>query len=164
MLEITKVPTPTLRAPSKELTLDELKDPKMQQFIDDMIPSMYAAEGVGLAAPQVATNIRICVIAKMGVEADKKCGLPEEDLVLVNPIWEKVEKKKKWFPEGCLSVPGVFGKTFRYKHVRVEALDRHGNKLEFEARNFFAQIVQHECDHLQGTLFVDKEDAVKLDV
>ena len=115
-----------------------------------MIPTMYGDDGIGLAAPQVANNIRICIIGK---QADKSLG---SDLVLVNPVWTKNNKKTNIDDEGCLSVPGKFGKVKRYTDIHVDAWDRHGNPLSFDAKQFFARVVQHEVDHLDGILFIDK--------
>jgi peptide deformylase len=149
-LPIVKLPTPSLRERSVEITKDILLSENTQKFIDDMIPTMYGDDGIGLAAPQVGKNIRVCVIGK---EADK--GL-SDDLVLVNPVWEKNSPKTKTEDEGCLSVPGKFGKVKRFTNIHVDALDRHGNPLSFEAKHFFARVIQHEVDHLNGILFIDK--------
>jgi len=115
-----------------------------------MIQSMYSDDGIGLAAPQVARNIRICVIGKA---ADPSL---QEDLVLVNPVWKPRSKKKNVDVEGCLSVPNVFGKVKRYSNIMVEAYDRNGQPLSFAANHFFARVIQHEVDHLNGILFIDK--------
>jgi len=127
-----------------------LASKKIQDLIDAMIPAMYESDGIGLAAPQVGHNIRVCVIGK---ESDKKL---EEDLVLVNPVWEKTSRKKNVDVEGCLSVPKTFGKVKRYTNIHVIAMDRTGQEISFEAKKFFARVIQHESDHLDGILFVDK--------
>ncbi len=150
MLDIVTLPAENLRKKSKEIDLDFLASKETQKLIDEMIPKMYESDGIGLAAPQVGNNIRICIIGK---EADKKL---KEDLVLVNPTWEKTSKKKNSDTEGCLSVPHTFGKVIRYNNIAVEALDRHGKKLSFDAKKFLARVIQHEVDHLDGILFVDK--------
>lgn len=150
MLKIVTLPTESLREQSKEIDRDFLLSEKTQKLLDEMVPAMYKYDGVGLAAPQIGHNIRVCTIAKV---ADKKL---KEDLILVNPTWEKISKKKNTDTEGCLSVPQVFGKVVRYSDIHVEAWDRHGNKLSFDAKKFFARVVQHECDHLNGVLFIDK--------
>ena len=150
MLKITTLPTASLREKSKEIDLDFLLSAETQKLIDEMIPKMYESDGIGLAAPQVGHNIRVCIIGK---ESDKKL---KEDLVLVNPVWEKTSRKKKADMEGCLSVPNTFGKVVRYARISVDALDRNGKKLAFEAKNFLARVIQHEVDHLDGVLFIDK--------
>ncbi|PLX26409.1 peptide deformylase [Candidatus Parcubacteria bacterium] len=150
MLDIVKEPTPSLRERSKELDQDFLLSDEVQQLITEMIPTMYQDDGIGLAAPQVGKNVRICVIGK---EANLDS---EEDLVLINPVWQKTSRRKFVDIEGCLSVPKTFGKVKRYKSIHVEALNRKGERIEFEAKDFLARVIQHEVDHLDGILFIDK--------
>ena len=76
--------------------------------------------------------------------------------MLINPKWEKISRKKNTDVEGCLSVPKIFGKVTRYSNIQVEAMDRAGKKISFPAKNFFARVIQHETDHLDGILFIDK--------
>ncbi len=121
-----------------------------------MTETMYKSDGVGIAAPQVGASIMLCVIAKQFAGT-------KTDLTLVNPVWEKKSLLKTSDTEGCLSVPGVFGEVKRYKKIKVNALDRDGNKIEFLANNFFARIVQHEVDHLNGILFIEKAKNVHSD-
>jgi peptide deformylase len=150
ILETIIEPNPILHKKSKELTLEEIQTEDIQNLIKQMIPTMYLKDGVGLAAPQINRSLQICVIHKN--YTDKK----DKDLVLVNPVWKKVGIFKDWDEEGCLSVPNTFGKVKRYKKIKVKALDRDGNKLEFTASNFFARVIQHEVDHLNGILFIEK--------
>lgn len=150
MLKIVTLPTKSLRERSKEVDRDLLMTEEMQKFIDEMVPMMHKSDGVGLAAPQVGKNMRVCVIAKL---ADKKLT---EDLILINPVWEKISKKKNVDNEGCLSVPNIFGKVTRYSDVHVTAWNRFGEIISFEAHKFFARVIQHESDHLNGVLFIDK--------
>lgn len=141
---------PALHQPSQELTIDEVKSANIKKFIVDLTETMYHKNGVGIASVQVANPIRLCVIAK-DFTPDKK-----KDLVLVNPTFEKATILRDWDEEGCLSVPLVYGKVRRYKKIKVRALAENGEKLEFVAKDFFARIIQHEIDHLNGTLFIDK--------
>jgi peptide deformylase len=150
MLPIVKLPTPSLRERSREVSRDELQSPEIQKLIIDMIPTMYGDDGIGLAAPQVGHNIRICIV---GREADKSLL---RDLVLINPVWERNSNKFAVDVEGCLSVPKKFGKVRRYTDINVTAWDEHGNQLSFTAKKFFARVIQHEVDHLDGILFIDK--------
>lgn len=150
MLPLVQLPNPNLRKRSIEIDRAVLLSPPIQTFIDEMIPTMYGDDGIGLAAPQVGKNIRVCVIGK---DADKKLTT---DLVLINPTWERTSKKTNIDTEGCLSVPNQFGKVKRYTHIDVNAWDRKGNPLSFEAHKFFARVIQHEIDHLDGILFIDK--------
>jgi len=153
MLNIITVPTPSLRVRSQDISRDSLLCDETQQLIDDMIATMYDDDGIGLAAPQVAQNTRICVIGK---EAIPKKHHIKGDLILVNPQWERISKKTLWDVEGCLSVPRIFGKVKRHKEIEVQAWDRNGAPISFDANDFFARVIQHEVDHLDGVLFIDK--------
>lgn len=161
MLPIITTPNKILETRTRELTPDEIDSQPIQSLIDAMIPTMYSNEGIGLAAPQVNHSVRVCIIGKGAVKLDRKTTLPHEDLVLINPVWEKTSKKTNNDQEGCLSIPGIYGTVKRYSHIHVEALDRHGKKLSFEARNFFARVIQHEVDHLDGVLFTTKASDLK---
>ena len=111
---------------------------------------MHVYQGIGLAAPQVDKNVRICVIGK---EADKSLA---DDLVLVNPEIEILNRKKNVDNEGCLSVPNTFGQVKRAGQIRVRAWSQAGQPIEFMAKNLFARVIQHELDHLNGILFIDR--------
>lgn len=150
MLSLVTLPEKKLHEPSEKLSQVVLKSAEIQKFITDMPPAMYEHEGIGLAAPQVGKNMCICIIGKEAVPGKKK------DMILINPKYTKLNKKKVTDTEGCLSVPGKFGKITRYKDILVTALDENGNKLEFEAHDFFACVIQHETDHLNGILYIDK--------
>ncbi len=156
MLTLITVPHPILETPARELSLDEINSPSIQKLIDDMIPTMYHSEGIGLAAPQINESVRICIIGKNAVQLDRKTTAPHEDLVLINPQWTKNSTKTNNDQEGCLSIPGLYGTVRRYSDIHVEALDRHGNKISFDAKKFFARVIQHEVDHLNGILFTTK--------
>lgn len=147
---IVTEPNPILHRRSADINPTQITTPEMQEFIRDMVETMYAKDGVGLAAVQVGKSVQLCVIAKDYVPGKKK------DLCLINPTWIKLSDKKEWEEEGCLSVPGVYGKVQRFTRLKVKAYDDQGKALEFEAKDFFARIVQHECDHLNGTLFIEK--------
>ncbi len=161
MLPIVTIPNKILETRARELTLAEINSAEVQSLIDEMIPTMYTSEGIGLAAPQVNHSLRVCIIGKEAVKLDRKAKLPHDDLVLINPTWRKTSKKTNNDQEGCLSIPGVYGKVKRHSDIQVEALDRQGNKFSFEARNFFARVIQHEVDHLDGVLFTSKATDVK---
>jgi peptide deformylase len=138
---------PTLRKVAKRVDPKEIDDPLFQQLIDDMFATMYAAPGVGLAAPQVNVSKRLFVI---DVRDDE-----HEPAVVINPklqrIGEEVELK-----EGCLSVPGMVGEIVRHERAAVSGLGRHGEKVRIEGDGLFAQCLQHEVDHLDGKLYVDR--------
>jgi peptide deformylase len=150
--EIIRDGHPTLRKVAKKVEVKELKDPLFQQLIDDMFETMYEAPGVGLAAPQVNVSKRLFVI-----------DVREEDhepAVVVNPKMELAEEEVE-LTEGCLSVPGMVGEITRYKRVAVSGLDREGNKIRLEGEGLFAQCLQHEIDHLNGVLYIDKAKNVR---
>lgn len=130
----------------------------MQTYIDELIDTMYKARGIGIASPQVGRSIQLVVIAKDALKEtqNRKQFLLNQDLVLVNPVITHREKPTTLLEEGCLSVPKVFGHVERHLALSVEAFDRYGNMLSFHATDFLAHVVQHEVDHLEGTLFIDK--------
>lgn len=143
-----------LQEKTLDVDLSQLKDVHTQQLIDNMIDTMYSAQGIGIAAPQVFQHLRICIIGK---EADASLS---DDLVLVNPQWERTSRKKANEFEGCLSIPKTYGKVVRWKNIKISAYDRNGEQLNFEAHNFFARVIQHEVDHLDGILFIDKATGI----
>ncbi len=154
-LELLPASAPTLRERSRELELAEITTPEFQAYLDALIIKMDEAMGVGLASPQIGKNIRAVVIRP--VSMDK----PE---ILINPEIIKKSNALMESEEGCLSVPGVFGLVMRHKKVTIRALNRNGRRIEFEAKNFSAFVIQHEVDHLDGVLFIDKADkTVELD-
>ncbi len=117
----------------------------VQRLIDDMIETMHDADGVGLAANQVGVPKRI-IVAAAG---------EDEVLILLNPAFEALDDEEPGV-EGCLSVPGEYGEVPRFCKIRVAALDRQGKKIAFEAEGLLARILQHEIDHLNGILFIDR--------
>jgi peptide deformylase len=148
---------PTLRKVAKKVDLKELADPLFQQLIDDMFETMYAAPGVGLAAPQVNVSKRLFV---MDVGEDEEH--PEGGAyVVINPKIEVAEEEVE-MTEGCLSVPGYVGEITRFSHVAVTGYDRSGEKIRLEGRGTFAQALQHEIDHLNGVLYIDKAKNVRI--
>lgn len=124
---------------------------KTQKLIEEMLITMKTADGVGLAAPQIGESIRLCVIDQRADEISLK-----NDLVLVNPVWKKTSIKKDIMEEGCLSVPKTYGKVKRCAKIKVDALNEKGEKSSFTASGLLARVIQHEVDHLDGVLFIDK--------
>lgn len=131
----------------KSREVENIKDEKIQELIDDMLETMYKANGVGLAAVQVGILKQVVVI-----DVDEDCNNP---IVLINPKIVK-EKGTQEVEEGCLSFPNKFAKVIRPAEVIVEALDRDGNKIKIKAKELLAQAISHEYDHLNGIVFVDK--------
>lgn len=157
MLQIITIPNPSLQEHSKEIDRDFLLSAEIQHFISQLITTMHSGDGAGIAAPQVGKNIRICIIGKNAIKLDKKTtAQTNQDLILINPVWTKTNIKKWWDTEGCLSIPKTYGKVKRYKNISVKAWDKDGKEINFEASNFFARVIQHEVDHLDGVLFIDK--------
>jgi peptide deformylase len=126
----------------------------IQRIIDDMVTTMYAAPGIGLAAPQIGVPLRICIV-------DLSVGRRAEDLrVMINP--EFVERQGTQLEEeGCLSVPGFTATVLRPERAIVRALDRDGREHIVEGKDLLARALQHEIDHLDGTLFVDRLRGIK---
>lgn len=155
ILKVCRLGHPVLRKVAAPVPVEEIATPEMQWLVDDMIETMYEYEGVGLAAPQVHISKQIAVL---GVEKNPRYpeAPPVPLTVLIDPrtTFLTAETVDNW--EGCLSVPDLRGVVPRYKEIRVEAFDRQGNKLDFIARDFHARMVQHECDHLQGKVYLDR--------
>ncbi len=135
-----------LRKKSREVEIDDITSEKIQSLIDDMLETMYNYKGVGLAAVQVGMLKRVIVI---DVEDEKG------PYVLINPQIIKTKGEKEC-DEGCLSFPNQFGKVVRPTEVIVEFYDRNAKKVKLKAKDLLAQAICHECDHLEGILFVDK--------
>jgi peptide deformylase len=145
---------PTLRKVAKKVTARELADPMFQQLIDDMFETMYAAPGIGLAAPQVDVGKRLFTV---DLHDDDPAHGP---LVVINPKFTVVEGEVE-ATEGCLSVPGMVGEMTRYERVVCTGLDRDGKKITLEGDGLFARCLQHEMDHLDGILYIDKAKNVR---
>ena len=146
---------PVLRRRAREVEKAELSQPSIQKFIDDMIDTMHEYHGVGLAAPQVHEALRIFVAAIN--PADEEPLPPDTDpLVFVNPVITPTgtDMFEDW--EGCLSIPDLRGRVPRARAITVTALDRGGKRIEFPAVDFPARVIQHETDHLDGVLFLDR--------
>ena len=153
--EIVPVGHPVLRQRAAEVTVDELKSAETQKFIDDLIETMRHANGAGLAANQIGVPIRIAAI-EVG-DNPRYPYKPRIPLtVVVNPIIEPVDDELVEINEGCLSVPNLRGSVMRHVNVRVQYLDRHGVAYDEIRRGLTAGTFQHECDHLDGVLFLDR--------
>ena len=155
--KIAQIGHPVLRQKARPISLDELRSPEMQQLIDDMIATMRDAQGAGLAAIQVYETVRIAVI-EVGQNARYPYKPPIPLTVLVNPELSAVEGEGEKFDnyEGCLSVPDLRGLVPRTTVLRCRSWDRHGNPVDRVVKGLEACTYQHEIDHLDGTLFVDR--------
>jgi peptide deformylase len=155
ILKVARLGHPVLRKVAEPVPIREIRSPETQRLIDDMVETMREYNGAGLAANQVHVLKQVCVI-----EVNGNPRYPEAPnvplTVLINPVVTPLiaEMEEGW--EGCLSVPDMRGMVPRYTAVRLEAYDRTGNKLEVVAKEFFARVIQHETDHLNGIVYVDR--------
>jgi len=141
ILRIHVLGSPVLRQVTKEVA--SVTD-EHRRLIDDMFETMYAAHGIGLAAPQVGRSERIAVV-----------DVDEQAFAIVNPVIVSDEDELAKGEEGCLSIPDVYGDVARPERVKVRALDRDGNPIEIDAEGLLARCLQHEIDHLDGRMFID---------
>ena len=176
---IAKESTAVLRKKTLEIPLADISSRTIQQLIKAMQETLARTpDGVGLAAPQVGESLRLFIVSEEAEEIDRTEATrkneesesnteprelayekrPWQYYVFINPVVKRISRKKLKGPEGCLSVPGVFGPVERSEKITVEAYDEHGNKFTRGASGFFARVVQHELDHLDGVLFIDKAE------
>jgi len=155
ILKVARLGHPVLRQVAEPVDPAAIPSAGVQRFIDDMIATMNEYDGAGLAAPQVHVSRQIVVF---GIEENPR--YPDAGAipltVLINPVITPTtdEEAEDW--EGCLSLPDLRGRVPRAVEVEVRALDRQGEPLHFRARDFHARVVQHECDHLWGTVYTDR--------
>ena len=155
ILKVARLGHPVLRKVAAPIPPREIRSPEVQRLIDDMVETMREYNGAGLAANQVHVLKQVCVI-----EVNGNPRYPEAPnvplTILINPVVTPLaaEMDEGW--EGCLSVPDMRGMVPRYTAVRLEAYDRMGKKLDVVAKEFFARVIQHETDHLNGIVYVDR--------
>jgi len=150
MLKIITQPNPILRKKSVEISSEIIKSRGFKSLIASMVKTMVKTDGVGLAAPQIGKSIRLAVI-------NSKDGV----LCLINPKFTKKSWACELGQEGCLSIPGVFGKVKRHKKISLTYCDKNGKKIKLTAGGMMARVIQHEVDHLDGVLFIDKAEEVE---
>ncbi len=148
--EIITIGHPTLRQKARKVTKFS---PELKKLIDDMVETMRSAPGVGLAAPQVNVSERVIVVE---LPADEEEGTPAELYAFVNPEIVKASRNKEDGQEGCLSVPGYLGEVERHTEIVVRGQDAYGKPQRVKAYDYLARIFQHEIDHLDGVLFIDR--------
>jgi peptide deformylase len=163
-LKIVQAGDPVLRKKGRELTKDEIRSPQIQQLIELMHITMRDAPGVGLAAPQVGVSIQLAVIedpeeylehlSEDQLAATQRSAEPFH--VIINPKLTLLDHGKATFFEGCLSVEGYQAIVERALAVRVECLNERGEEITINAQGWYARILQHEIDHLNGTLYIDR--------
>jgi len=160
ILKIARIGHPVVRQKARALTEAEIVSSDIQRLIDDMRETMYDYEGVGVAAPQVHVSLRLAVLEVQA--SDERASERVPFTVLVNPKVTPLSKKILTAFEGCLSVPDLRGPVPRFERVRLEALDREGKPFSLEAAGFHARVIQHECDHLDGNVYLDRMPDLKL--
>lgn len=151
-LDILEFPDERLR--TKAVPVDVVDD-EVRTLVDDMLETMYAARGIGLAATQIDVHRRVIV---MDVSDDQS-----QPLVLINPEYTPLDDKREPMQEGCLSIPEYYAEVPRALRVHLKALDRDGQPYELDAEGLLAHCIQHEHDHLEGVLFVDYLSPLKRD-
>ncbi|MCX4241898.1 peptide deformylase [Paraliomyxa miuraensis] len=155
LLKIASIGAPVLRQRAREVSPQELASPELQTFVDDLVETMHDASGAGLAAIQVHRAIRIVAIhVQDNPRYPYKPNIPLT--ILVNPVLTPLSEERFDNYEGCLSVPDLRGVVSRWAELRVQALDRHGAPIDTVVRGITAGTYQHEVDHLDGVLFVDR--------
>ncbi|HUG37444.1 MAG TPA: peptide deformylase [Candidatus Limnocylindrales bacterium] len=155
ILKVARLGHPVLRQLAEPVPVGEIRSKDTQRLIDDMIETMHEYNGAGLAAPQVHVLKQICVI-----EVDGNPRYPDAPgiplTVLINPRITPLTEEMEEGWEGCLSVPDMRGMVPRYTTVRLEGHGRDGERIEVVAKEFFARVIQHETDHLHGTVYLDR--------
>lgn len=173
MVKIVGKETPVLRDTAKEVKVNEIESPIIQKIIKDMKKALDTQDdGVAIAAPQIGVSLRIFVVSHKVFELFDEEGdgevtsTPEQastkdDLVFINPEILKLSRDKHWAEEGCLSVRWLYGRVSRSKKAKIKAYNEHGTEFVMGASGLLAQIFQHETDHLNGVLFIDKAKDVE---
>ncbi|MBI4137910.1 MAG: peptide deformylase [Candidatus Sungbacteria bacterium] len=175
--EITQLPNKVLRLVAKEVPASSIPSSRIQSLISRMKATLKATpDGVGLAAPQVGESLRIFIVSEEAEEIDR-AGRPRRDekgeivkkpyeprewnyYVFINPVIKNTSRKKFEDTEGCLSVPGKYGAVKRHEKLTLAYRDEAGKKITRGFSKFFSRVIQHECDHLEGILFIDKAEKV----
>ena len=153
ILKVSRLGNPVLRKPSEAVPKEAIASSEIQRLIDDMIDAMHEYEGVGIAAPQVYVSKQMAVIE---VKHDARAEKPIPLTIIINPRILAMSKTLVEDWEGCLSVNDLRGRVPRAEWVEMEAFNRKGEKIKCRAEGFFARVIQHECDHLSGKLFIDR--------
>lgn len=157
ILKVARMGHPVLRTPARPLTAADIASPTIQRLIEDMLETMIEYDGIGLAAPQVHHGVRLFLTRIDAASDDEREELPAaKALVIINPQVTPLGRDviEDW--EGCLSIPEVRGLVPRAREVTLRAHDRRGERLDLRARDLFARVIQHETDHLDGVLFLDR--------
>jgi len=160
ILKVARMGHPVLRRVAEAVPVDEIQSSPLQRLIDDMIETCREYDGAGLAAPQVHVSKRVALI-----EVHDNPRYPDaEELsltIVINPAIEHIDPTRQLVWEGCLSVPDLRGLVPRSKAIRLRGLDRDGEPLDITLEGFPAAVVQHECDHLDGKLYLDRMESME---
>ena len=156
--QVVEIGDPVLREPARKLDREEISSPEIQTLIDDLVETKRATHGAGIAAPQVGESVRVAIVEVEEGNPRYPYKPPEPLTVMINPTLEPVGDEVMEIIEGCLSVPNLRGSLQRQLAVRVRYLDREGAEHEEVKRGLTAGTYQHEVDHLDGILFVDRAD------
>lgn len=161
--KILQKEAPVLREIAKEVPLKDIRSKKFLAVIGRMKKALHAEEdGVAIAAPQIGVSLRLFIVAGRTLAIIKKTEDKKyPDLVFINPTLVKLSKKKKKMEEGCLSVRWLYGEVERSEKATINAYDERGKKVHLGASGLLAQIFQHEVDHLDGVLFIDKAENIE---
>ena len=154
--KVSQMGHPVLRQRAADIPPDQMQSPLIQRLIDDMIETMIDYEGIGLAAPQVFEPLRLIVLGNPNADPEDEAAIPLT--VLFNPQFTSLSPERLDAWEGCLSIPQLRGVVPRSAAVEVRGYDREGRAVELEAEELFARVLQHEIDHLDGVLFLDRMD------
>lgn len=159
ILKVTKYGDPVLEKTAAPVAESEFGSPELKQLVSDMFETMYASKGVGLAAPQVGVSKRLAVIDTVSPEDPEN----PQRIVVINPEIT-VKEGMQTGEEGCLSIPGFREEVTRFERVIVKARDENGQPVELEGKELFARALQHEIDHLDGVLFINRISPLKRDI
>jgi len=155
ILKVARLGHPCIRMAAGPVAVDRITTPQFQQLLDDMVDTMHEYAGVGLAAPQVHLSLQLAVL-----ECEHNPRYPDAPpiplTVIVNPVVTVLDRTMVEDGEGCLSIPDLRGSVPRYRSVRVQALGRNAEQLDFVATDFHARVIQHETDHLKGEVYLDR--------
>ncbi len=155
ILKVARLGHPVIRTPAQPVDPAQIGTPEFQRLLDDMVETMHEYNGVGLAAPQIHLSLQLAVL-----EVERHPRYPDAPSVpltfLINPEVTITDRATVDEWEGCLSVPEMRGVAPRYRELRVRALGRDGEPLDFVARDFHARVIQHETDHLRGEVYLDR--------
>ena len=159
ILKVARIGHPVIRAAARDVPVDRIASPEFQRLLDDMVDTMHDYDGVGLAGPQVHVGLRVAVLEVP--PSDDRAREPVPLMAIVNPKLTPIgdERVPGW--EGCLSVPDLRGIVPRHRRLRLQALDREGRPIDLEAEGFLARVLQHECDHLDGRVYLDRMDGLR---